>query len=181
MALRQIRLEPLTAEAFAPFGQVLRAPPVGTRTNLVEQLENRRPGARAQLTLVSVPPRALPLEIREMERHEHSSQAILPLEVGRWAVIVAPHAADGGADPEGLRAFLVPPGAGVNYRADTWHHPVAALDRAGRFAAFIWVDGGNADEEFRQLPEPILLTEAGAYARQPFASKGVNNQGERDP
>lgn len=160
--MRQIRLEPLTAEAFAPFGQVLRAPPVGERTNLIEQLENRRPDARAQLTLISVPPRALPLEILEMERHAHSSQAILPLEVGRWAVIVAPRAEDGGPDGGRLRAFLVPPGAGINYRADTWHHPVAALGREGRFAALIWVDGGSEDEEFRRLSEPVLLAAAAA-------------------
>ncbi len=159
--MRQIRLEPLTAAAFAPFGQVLQAPPAGRRTNLIEQLENRRPAARAQLTLISVPPRALPLDIVEMERHAHSSQAILRLEVGRWAVIVAPKAEDGGPDPARLRAFLVPPGAGINYRPDTWHHPVAALGREGRFAAFIFVDGGPEDEEFRRLPEPVLLAEAG--------------------
>jgi ureidoglycolate lyase len=159
--MRQIRFEPLTAPAFAPFGQVLQAPPVGERVHLIEQLENWRPAARPQLTLITVPPRTLPLEIVEMERHAHSSQAILPLEVGRWAVIVAPNAADGSADPSGLRAFLVPPGAGINYRADTWHHPVAALGRQGRFAAFLWVDGGAGDEEFRRLPESVLLAETG--------------------
>jgi ureidoglycolate lyase len=160
--MRQIDLEPLTAEAFAPFGQVLQAPPGGARVNLIEQLENRRPAAHAQLTLISVPPRTLPLEITEMERHAHSSQAILPLEVGRWAVIVAARADDGGPDPARLRAFLVPPGAGINYRADTWHHPVAALGREGRFAAFIFVDGGPADEEFRRLSEPVRLADPGA-------------------
>lgn len=159
MAL-QIRLEPLTAEAFAPFGQVLRAPPVGKRTNLIEQLENRRPTARAQLTLISVPARALPFEIVKMERHAHSSQAILPIEVGRWAVIVAPKAKEGGADVLRLRAFVVPRGMGISYRADTWHHPVAALGNEGRFAGFIWADGGPEDEEFRRLPEPVLLNDA---------------------
>ena len=161
MTLRRITLEPLTVAAFAPFGQVLQAPPGGRRVNLVEELENRRPAARAQLTLISVAPRALPLEIVVMERHAHSSQAILPLEVGRWAVIVAPEAGDGGPDASRLRAFLAPPGCGINYRADTWHHPVAALEREGRFAAFIWVDGGPQDEEFRRLPEPVLLAAAG--------------------
>jgi ureidoglycolate lyase len=160
--MRQIGLEPLTAQAFAPFGQVLQAPPVGLRVNLVEELENRRPAARAQLTLISVPARTLPLQIVEMERHARSSQTILPLEVGSWAVIVAPKAADGGADPIRLRAFLVPPGAGITYRADTWHHPVAAFGREGRFAALIWVDGGPEDEEFRPLPEPVLLAETAA-------------------
>jgi ureidoglycolate lyase len=158
--MREIRLEPLTVEAFAPFGQVLQAPPVGERVDLIEQLENRRTAARPQLTLISVPARSLPLEIVLMERHAHSSQAILPLAVGRWAAIVAPKADHGGPDAARLRAFLVPPGAGINYRADTWHHPVAALGREARFVAVIWVDGGPEDEDFRQLPEPVLLTEA---------------------
>jgi ureidoglycolate hydrolase len=159
--MRQIRLEPLIPEVFARFGQVLRAPPVGERVTLIEQLENRRPAARAQLTLISVPPRTLPLQVMEMERHAHSSQAILPLEVGHWAVIVTPKAADGGPDAERLLAFLVPPGCGINYRADTWHHPIVGLGREGRFAAFIWGDGGPEDEEFRRLSEPVLLTGVG--------------------
>jgi ureidoglycolate lyase len=35
---------------------------------------------------------SLPLAARQMERHEFSSQSFVPIEVGRWLVVVAPHA-----------------------------------------------------------------------------------------
>ncbi|HWN49036.1 MAG TPA: ureidoglycolate lyase [Xanthobacteraceae bacterium] len=34
----------------------------------------------------------LPLEVKLLERHEFSSQTFVPLDVGRWLVVVCPHA-----------------------------------------------------------------------------------------
>ena len=41
---------------------------------------------------------------------------------------------------------------GVTYRPDTWHHGLTVLDRPGRFAVFLWRDGGKGDEEFVPVP-----------------------------
>jgi ureidoglycolate lyase len=150
--------EPLRADRFAPFGDVLEAPREPGRLFFGDGLANRRAGAKPSLALVHVPPlAALPLTATRMERHEFSSQSFVALDVARWLVIVAPKAAGGGPDAARARAFLAGPGQGVTYRADTWHHPLTVLDRAARFAVLIWLEHGTTDEEFVTLAEPFTV------------------------
>jgi ureidoglycolate lyase len=51
----------------------------------------------------------------------------------------------------------VPGDTGINYRADTWHHPLSALERTGRFAVLTFVDGTAADEQFVDLPQEVII------------------------
>ena len=153
-----IRAEPLRAEAFAPFGDVLEAPAAPGRNFFADGLANRRAGAAPSLAVACVPPLAsLPLTATRMERHEFSSQSFLALDVARWLVIVAPKVADGRPDTARARAFLAGPGQGVTYRVDTWHHPLTVLDRPARFAVLIWLEHNNTDEEFVTLDEPFTV------------------------
>jgi ureidoglycolate lyase len=149
--------EPLRAEAFAPFGDVLEAPPDAGRNFFGEGLANRRPGAAASLAVACVPPQSLPLTATRMERHQFSSQSFLALDVARWLVIVAPKAASGRPDTARVRAFLAGPGQGVTYRVDTWHHPLTVLDRPARFAVLIWLERSATDEEFVTLDQPFTV------------------------
>src|SRR3712207_3677343 len=140
--------EALTAAAFAPFGEVLEAPTEPGRRYAEAALADLRPGAaRPSLSLVLKPPLAsLPLRSRTMERHRFSSQSFVPMDSGRWLVVVAPHAAvGGGPDMARARAFVARPDQGVTYGADVWHHPFTVLDRPARFAVFMWRDGSAAD------------------------------------
>jgi ureidoglycolate lyase len=143
--------EPLTAEAFAPFGEVLQAPAVPGRAYIDTALSNRRPHAQPSLSFSTREPTALPLHSTTMERHLQSSQSFIPMEAGRWLVLVAPHGADGGPDMAHARAFLAQPDQGVTYGADVWHHPSTVFDRTARFAIFMWKDGTSADDEFRDV------------------------------
>ena len=153
-----IKPEPLRAEAFAPFGDVLEAPPAAGRNFFGDGLANRRPGAAPSLAVACVPPLAsLPLTATRMERHEFSSQSFLALDVARWLVIVAPKASDGRPDTARPRAFLAGPGQGVTYRVDTWHHPLTVLDRPARFAVLIWLEHSKTDEEFVTLDRPFTV------------------------
>jgi ureidoglycolate lyase len=153
-----IKPEPLRAEAFAPFGDVLEAPPDPGRTFFGEGLSNRRPGAAPSLAVAQVPPLAfLPLTATRMERHEFSSQSFLPLDVARWLVIVAPKGTNGRPDVARARAFLAGPGQGVTYHVDTWHHPLTVLDRPARFAVLIWLEHSATDEEFVPLDQPFTV------------------------
>jgi ureidoglycolate lyase len=153
-----IATEPLRAEAFAPFGDVLEAPSEPGRHFFADGLANRRSGAAPSLAVAHVPPlTALPLVATRMERHEFSSQSFLALDVARWLVIVAPKAADGRPDTARARAFLAGPGQGVTYRVDTWHHPLTVLDRPARFAVLIWLEHSKTDEEFVTLDEPFTV------------------------
>jgi ureidoglycolate lyase len=153
-----IKPEPLRADAFAPFGDVLEAPRDPGRNFFGDGLANRRPDATPSLAVACVPPLSvLPLVATRMERHEFSSQSFLALDVARWLVIVAPKAADGRPDVARARAFLAGPGQGVTYRVDTWHHPLTVLDREARFAVLIWLARSPTDEEFITLDRPFTV------------------------
>jgi ureidoglycolate lyase len=154
----RIIAQPLSEAAFAPYGDVLEAPRDFGRTYFEKGLQSGRPKAWPSLSVAHVRPLAkLPLEAKVMERHEFSSQSFMPLDVGRWLAVVAPSGADGGPDPSGAVAFLVPPGQGVTYHMGTWHHPITVLDRPARFAVFMWRDGTTTDEEFRTLTAPFTV------------------------
>jgi len=151
-------VEPLEPEPFARFGEVLAVPQAPGRSYFDRALANLRPSARPSLSLTrKEEPSSLPLTARQMERHEFSSQSFVPIEVGRWLVLVAPHAAGGGPDMCKARAFLAGPRQGITYGANVWHHPLAILDRPAEFAVYMWLDGGKGDEEFFTLPEPVTI------------------------
>jgi ureidoglycolate lyase len=151
-------LEPITEAAFAPFGQLLRSPPPGgPRLELIEALQNLRPSARPGLSLATVEPKPLPLTAVEMERHVHSSQAFMPVDCDSYLVLVAAHGKDDRPDVSTLRAFRVPGDIGINYAANTWHHPLSALGRDARFVVLTFIDGTETDEQFVPLPEPVVV------------------------
>ena len=131
----------------------------GPRLELIEELQNGRPDARPRLSLAAVAPKPLPFTAVEMERHAHSSQAFVPLDCATYLVLVAPHGADDLPDSALLRAFRVPGDTGINYRADTWHHPMTALEREARFVVLTFVDGTAGDEQFVPLPNHLLISE----------------------
>lgn len=154
-----MRLEPLTAEGFAPFGEVLAVPEAPGRETFERALQSTRPGAWPSLSLSFKEASTGPLVVRVMERHAFSSQSFVPLGPARFLALVAPHAPGGGPDMARARAFVAGPGQGVTYGADVWHHPFTVLDAAARFAVFMWRDGTAGDEEFVDVaPFTLELT-----------------------
>jgi ureidoglycolate lyase len=141
--------QPLTREAFAAFGDVIDVPSEAGRTYYEEALGNLRPGARPSLSVsLKAETVARPLKAKLLERHEFSSQTFMPLDVGRWLIVVAPHAKSGGPDVTQVKAFIATGQQGITYKPNVWHHGNTVLDRPGRFAVFMWRDGGTGDEEF---------------------------------
>ncbi|WP_158746389.1 ureidoglycolate lyase [Acidisphaera sp. L21] len=157
--MRSLKLEPLTAEAFAPYGDVIDPPAPGERDLLSDTLSAVDGADSPRLSFGHPKPWTLPLTATEMERHNRSSQCFVPLDVSRFVVMVAPDK-DGKPDATQLRAFVARGDQAVNYHAGTWHHPSRALDRPARFATLMWTTGEKAlDEEWSTLPEPVLLVE----------------------
>lgn len=149
--------QPLSREAFADFGDVIDIPDEAGRTYHDDALGSLRPGARASLsTILKAEAGDRPLRADLLERHEFSSQTFIPIDVARWLIVVAPHAAAGGPDLGGVRAFIANGRQGVTYRPNTWHHGLTVLDRPGRFAVFMWLDGSTGDEEFVPV-EPFTI------------------------
>jgi len=148
--------QPLTKDAFAPFGDVIDVPQQAGRTYYEEALGNLRPQARPSLSMTHrLPTPDRPIKSKTMERHEFSSQTFVPVDVARWLIVVAPHAAKGGPDMASARAFIATGQQGVTYRPDTWHHGLTTLDQPGRFAVFMW-RAGSQDEEFVPV-EPFTV------------------------
>lgn len=145
----RLAIEPLTPEAFAPFGEVIHAEaarkvfPInqGTTTRFHALAKVELDGGAAAISLARAQPQALPLAIRMLERHPLGSQAFVPLGGVRWLVVVATSPQD---TP---RAFLADRGQGVQYRRGCWHHPLIALDAGGDFLIVDRVGAGENCEE----------------------------------
>ena len=152
-------IEPVSAQAFAPYGTVVRSPSDIGRTAYPDALMNKRPNARATLSASRALPKALPIMGSEMERHRFSSQTFFPLDVARYLVIVAPHGAGGMPDMQRARALMVPGDTAITYAADAWHHAMIALDRPACFSVLMWRDGTDADMEVVSLDMPFELAE----------------------
>src|SRR6266478_5714558 len=146
----------LTASDFAPHGEVFMAPGEGR-----EHTDWDIPGfnhAKLCLSLSRRAPVTFPFSTQVMECHRQSQQIFIPLRISRFLVIVAPNDGAPVPKPERASAFIGREGQALNYRAGTWHHPFTVLDREAEYASLMFRDGGPLDEEFVDLPRPLLIT-----------------------
>ena len=150
-------VEPISEEAFAPHGTVVRAPADLGRNSYYDALMNTRPNARATLSASRALPKTLPLVGAVMERHAFSSQTFFPLDVARYVVVVAPDGPSDRPDMTRARALVVPGNTAITYSAGSWHHPMVALDQPACFSVLMWRDGTAADMETVMLDAPFEL------------------------
>lgn len=150
---RVLVAEPLTAAAFAPFGDVLEAVGESFPINggMCDRFHDRARmeftgDGRAGVSLGWGRPYPMPHVFDLVERHPLGSQAFLPMSEDPFLVIVAP---DEDGRPGAPRAFLTAPGQGVNYLRNAWHGVLTPLGRPGTFAIVDRVGTGNNLEEFR--------------------------------
>ncbi len=159
---RRVRARPLTAEAFAPFGDVLAAE--GPHDWLINEGRCARfhdrarlefSGGRAGISVFRAEGCGLPWDVGLLERHPLGSQAFLPLSSAPFLVVVAP---DEGGVPGRPVAFVTRPGQGVNYHRGVWHGVLTPL---GDTAVFAVVDriGEGANLEEHRLVRPWRIVE----------------------
>lgn len=139
--MRLLKPEPLTAAAFAPYGDVIE---VGGARELrdinygntqrfhdLADLDLLQGGGKALVSIFRSTPLPRPIPIRVMEVHPLSSQAFVPLSGRPYLVVVA------GTGPQfdsaQLRAFVAAPQQGVNYKRGCWHHYSLAVDAVSDF------------------------------------------------
>ncbi|MCC1480470.1 ureidoglycolate lyase [Roseibaca sp. Y0-43] len=134
-----LRTLALTAQAFAPYGDVLDA--TGAPDKLINQglcgrfhdrakLDFGADG-RAGLSIFNAQPRALPYMLDMVERHPDGSQAFIPLHQHPFLVIVAP---DKGGTPGTPLAFVTNGAQAINLHRNTWHGVLTPLAAPGLFA-----------------------------------------------
>jgi ureidoglycolate lyase len=146
---------PLSAQSFAPFGDVIetqgrawRQINEGTsqRFDDLARVDVQEGGGRPLISIFRASPRALPFEVRALERHPMSSQSFYPLDGRPFLVIVA----EAGSAPRAaqVRAFLSSGRQGINYRRNTWHHALIALEQT---SDFLVVDRGGPEENCEEM------------------------------
>ncbi len=162
MTGRLICAAPLTAAAFAPFGEVIEATGEPSfqinqgmcdRYHDLARIEVADAEGAPAISIGRGRPYALPLELRLVERHPLGSQAWIPLGGDPFLVVVAP---DEAGRPGRPLAFMTAPGQGVSYRRGAWHGVLTPL---GRPQAFLVVDrvgpGTNLAEHVYDEPWTI--------------------------
>ncbi|MBW8812741.1 MAG: ureidoglycolate lyase [Caulobacterales bacterium] len=162
--MRSLTPQPLTADAFAPFGEVIEASeraeviPInyGWTTRFHDLADVEVGEGRAIISLFRSTP-LTPLVLKIFERHPLGSQAFMPLQGRPYLVAVAPR---GDFDPAAVRLFQAAPHQGVNYARGVWHHFLLAQEAE---SDFLVVDregpGDNLDE--------VTLAEADWIAVRP--------------
>lgn len=149
---RQIVIEPISAEAFAPFGDVIDTS--GAPDKIINQGQCGRyhdratldfSDGRAGISLFDANPRELPYRLEMVERHPDGSQAFLPMTHQPFLVIVA---LDEGGKPGQPKAFSTLPGQAVNYHRGTWHGVLTPLHGPGLFAVVDRIGAGSNLEEY---------------------------------
>lgn len=152
----QIIAEPLNAEAFRPFGQVVEGLAEPGRKRFNEFLENARADAGFDLSIATYEPLAAwPMHVKELERHPHSSQTFIPIRTAGYLVIVAPDKPDGSPDLAEARCFLASDKQGITYRRGLWHHGMTVVEDSAEMAILMWCDGSSGDEEFLDVDTPF--------------------------
>ena len=152
-----IKIEPLTAPAFAPFGDILSTE--GDPDKIINQGLCGRwhdkaaidfSDGRAGISLFRSEVRSLPYVLDMVERHPEGSQAFLPMTEHPFLVIVAE---DMSGRPGVPKAFRTQPGQGINFHRGTWHGVLTPLYAPGLFAVVDRIGPGqNLEEHWFDTP-----------------------------
>ncbi|MBR2575348.1 MAG: ureidoglycolate lyase [Loktanella sp.] len=155
--MTDIRIQPLTAAAFAPFGDVLNcdgAPDRIINAGLCGRFHDRAQvdvgDGRVGISLFRSELRALPYQLDLIERHPLGSQAFIPMSMDGFLVVVA-------GDDLVPQAFVTAPGEGINFHRDTWHGVLTPLSGPGLFAVIDRIGAGTNLEE-HHFDRPYRIT-----------------------
>jgi len=162
--MRELTPEPLTAEAFAPFGSVIEASDEAAKLDInqghairydrLAEIDVADGGGTGVISLFRARPLA-ELVLKQFERHPLGSQSFIPLGGRPYLVAVAPA---GDFDPAKVRLFRAEGRQGVHYRKGVWHHFLLVLHDE---TDFLVVDrggpGDNCEEVDLALGDQILV------------------------
>lgn len=155
---------PISAERFAPFGNVISASASSMaamndsrfeRYHDLAGIDVADAGGRAAVSIARCrKATTFPHCIDMVERHRHGSQAFIPLSPFSFVVVVAPAGED--VDAAALCAFVTDGTQGVNYHKGVWHMPMIAM-QAGQ--EFLIVDRWPSDDNCEEfvLEQPLTL------------------------
>jgi ureidoglycolate lyase len=151
--------QPLTAEAFAPFGEVLDC--AGDSITINQGNCQRfhdlaaldAGGGQVGVSIFHAKLRELPYQLDLMERHPLGTQAFIPMSSDGFLILVAD---DNYGRPDNVQAFVSAPNQGINLHKNTWHGVLTPLAGSGMFVVVDRVGEGDNLEEFT-LSNPVTI------------------------
>lgn len=157
--MRTLSLEPVTPEAFAPYGTLLLPPETPGERAVYSEWLAEPANVPLQMHLNAVPASQLPVGFDEAERHPGAAQAFVPTDVALYLAVVF---GDGDRpDLASARAFLVPGTIGLVYARGVWHASATVLKETGRFCVLMRRRNDGGDDVFASLDEPVEVGFAG--------------------
>ena len=155
---------PITAERFAPYGDVIHAATAAKaamndarfeRFHDLAKIDVEAAGGRIAISIARCKTATtLPHHFDMVERHPHGSQAFIPLSPFSFIVVVGP--AGEAVEAADLCAFVTNGTQGVNYHKGVWHMPMIAME-AGQ--EFLIVDRAPREDNCEEyiLGNPMML------------------------
>jgi ureidoglycolate lyase len=179
----RLALQPLTAQAFAPYGRLVSAgaaDPAGTlaagvpaprpinggtslRVEAGDGLSLLQAGGEPTLAVFRAQAQEAAGPWRTLECHRLGSQTFVPLAGARCIVLVA--LGEQAPDPLTLAAFDADGRCGFTLHAGTWHHGLIARE-AGDFVV-LERRAGEPDCEFAELAQPVWIAAEPPGTAQP--------------
>jgi ureidoglycolate lyase len=165
MADRKLKPLPITAERFAPYGDVIATLPEKRAAMNEARFERFDDLAGIDVDLsgdghvaISIAKSrvatVLPYRFDMVERHPLGSQAFIPRTPFAFIVVVGPRGAS--IEATELEAFVTNGSQGINYHRGTWHMPLIAL-QAGHEFLIIDRCGSAANCETLVLADAVVL------------------------
>lgn len=156
-----IPVRPLTAAAFAAFGEVLDAsgpPDLRINAGKCERFHDRAQldffDTRAGISIFRSACFSLPYRLAMVERHPDGSQAFICMSNDPFLVIVA---ADANGKPSRPLAFLTNGAQAINIQRNVWHGVLTPLSGPGLFAVVDRI-GPTRNLEEHEFVQPFIVT-----------------------
>ena len=148
----KLQAQPLSAEAFAPFGEIVAQPkdaPIASLAELDYWADVAAlPDLGGPLGVGYAALKVCPMVQKSVERHMQTFEVLLPVG-GDIVVVVGP--ADYPSEPgrlpapESFQAFRVPEGQAVILKAGVWHYAPFAV--GGPMSLFVIYKAGTAQND----------------------------------
>ncbi|KAF9386894.1 Allantoicase [Podila verticillata] len=154
--LLTIQAEPITKEAFAPWGQLVEVPVYDPNAISVNQGTAKKFSHLGQFANLAIFQCFKPVEghevgVKLLERHQYSSQMFVPMGGdgnGGYIVVVAKDRPVEGTPPDlsTLKAFTVKSSQGINYKPNVWHHPMLITGKPVTFLTITHESGVGKED-----------------------------------
>lgn len=158
---------PITRSAYEPYGSLIAAGDdlpfrfanmrTAKRFDFLADIVNLRQNAKINMCVFSCSPlSSTPLELKLLEKHQHSTQVFIPMtNDARYLVVVC--LGEDEPDIGTLRVFEAGNGQGISYKPGVWHYPMTAIGNAIDFACIVCEDGTGEDCQIHKLHVEVQI------------------------